>query len=580
MINLLRQIIDIGTDNLERRADRMKVRTLNATCLLGIIVPLINLLVALNTKFASPELILIELSTSTFFFIALYLNYKQYYYLASISATFLVYFACIFSFIETQGQIDHQWFLLVLAIYPFIVLYPREWMSFAFSMLFLMTFLYCFSVDFKNIEEIEESKIQTANNVIYWVLALMTFHQSAWLYYIHKNSVEDVISAKEKAEENDRLKSAFLSNMSHEIRTPMNSIIGFSDYLSRGDLNEDQKKQYAVIINDSCHQLLQVVNDILDISKIETNQMTINDAPTHLIKLVTALYDSFEILTKEKKLNFYLKHNLVEEEAVIGVDEVKLRQILNNLLSNAIKYTNQGSVTFEVRKTKRHLLFIIEDTGSGIKETQQEAIFDRFQQVENEMAVGTGLGLAISKGLAELMNGKIWVESEWQKGSTFYLEIPYHTIHNPITKESKPLALQIPIETPYSKQKVLIAEDETFNFKLLEVMLRQLGAEITWVKNGQDAVNAIQEGQDFDLIFMDIKMPVMDGLEAIRLIRQTHPRIPIIAQSAFAFTDEKERCLEVGCDHYLTKPIPKQELVDIFQKYALTPTNSEQSSMS
>jgi len=581
MINWLQQIIDIGTSNLERRADRMRVRTLNATCILGIVVPTINLLIALSSGFATPALIAIELSTSSFFVLAFYLNFRLKYYIASIMVTFVVYIACLSSFVETQGQVDHHWFLLVLAIYPFIVLYPREWMHFAFSMLFLVTFLLSFYIEFQQIKLLKESQINNANEVIYWVLALMTFHQSAWLYYIHQSNVDDILTSKEKAEENDRLKSAFLSNMSHEIRTPMNSIIGFTEYLSRDDFNENQKKQYAAIINDSCHQLLRVVNDILDISKIETNQMTIKENTTHLIELITSLYKSFEILAKNKNLNFSLQHNLTDTEKIVLVDAVKLRQILTNLLSNAIKYTDQGSVIFEVQQAKNNLLFMVKDTGIGIREDQQEVIFDRFQQIDNGIAIGTGtgLGLAISRGLTELMKGKLWVESEWRKGSTFYLNIPYRPVQKVLPKKVTSPSSIITGDNEILVKKVLIAEDEIFNFKLLEVILQQLGAEIIWVKNGQDAVNAVKKYPYFDLIFMDIKMPIMNGLDAIQIIKQTHPHIPIIAQSAFAFTDERERCLAVGCDHYLTKPIPKQELIDIFQRYAFSPTSVDKSSV-
>ncbi|MEM8523859.1 MAG: ATP-binding protein [Bacteroidota bacterium] len=568
MTNWIQQVIDIGTSSLERRADRMKVRTLNATCILGVVVPTINLIIALASGFATTELILIELATSSFFILAFFLNFRRQYYLASTLVTFVVYLACIFSFWETKGQIDHQWFLLVLAIYPFIVLYPKEWMHFAFSMFFLISFVVCYYIEFPETELIDPSKVHRANEVIYWVLAIMTFHQSIWLYYIHQSNVEDVLSAKEKAEENDRLKSAFLSNMSHEIRTPMNSIIGFSDYLSKDDLDEEQKKQYATIINDSCHQLLRVVNDILDISKIETNQMTINENSTNLIELANALYNNFEILTAKKGLDFQLQHNLKEDEAFVNVDELKLRQVLNNLLSNAIKYTETGYIIFEIQKSESDLLFVVKDTGIGIKEVQQEVIFDRFQQVENGIAVGTGLGLAISKGLAELMNGEIWVESKWQQGSTFYFRIPYQLTRESITEKVEALFPGMPLKTDAQPKQVLIAEDEVFNFKLLEVVLQQLGAVITWVRNGKDAIEAIKENPNFDLIFMDIKMPVMDGLEATRIIKERFPHIPIIAQSAFAFTDERERCIAAGCSHYLTKPIPKQELVTVFQKYA------------
>lgn len=568
MSNFILRIVNIGTHQLEMRADRLKVRTINVSCLFGILIPLINLLIPIFRGYVTIGMILIELSTIAVFLFAFYMNARQKHHFVSILITLLVYITCLLSFIETQGKVAHHWYLLVLAIYPFIVLYPKEWMNFAFAMLFLISFLVCVHIEFPNQGKLDDVQLETANNVIYWTLALMTLYQSVWLYYIHKSSLNDLRVAKEKAEEHDRLKSAFLANMSHELRTPMNSIVGFSEHINQDYTEEKEIKKYARIIHQSSQQLLGIVNDILDISKIETGQVETSEEPTNIIHLLDTLLQFFEISAKDKGLELTLHHQIDPQQAMVLCDPYKLRQILTNFLANAIKYTQKGQVDFGCKMSEGNLIFHVSDTGKGIAPQFHEQVFDHFWQVSDNSTAGTGLGLAISKGFAKLMGGKVWVDSHLNEGAIFYLSIPHKAspmVTAPILQHKTSIMAE---HQDLNIRKVLIAEDELFNFKIIEILFKKLGIGLVWAKNGQEAVEAVAENPNFDLVLMDIKMPVLDGLSAIKIIKDTHPDLPIIAQSAFAFMDEKAKCLEAGCDYYITKPIQKQELMDVLYQIA------------
>jgi len=312
--------------------------------------------------------------------------------------------------------------------------------------------------------------------------------------------------------------------------------------------------------------LLNIVNDILDISKIETGQITINNSVVHIDVLIKSLSDFINVLAVQKSLSLCILNEIPKGDNVIWIDESKLRQIITNLLGNSIKYTKKGFVQLQCSLQDEKLLFVVSDTGIGIAEEDQAKIFDRFSQLENELSSGTGLGLAISKGLTEIMGGNIWFESKINEGSKFYLSVPY-AVPQDIEADStqtKP-ALNFSPEAIFNK--ILIAEDEVFNYKLLEVFFKPFNTEILWAKNGDEAIEIVHQHRDIDFIFMDVKMPILGGIEATKQIKRTHPSIPIIAQSAFAFSEEREICIEAGCDFYLTKPIRRQDLLEIIQQY-------------
>lgn len=381
---------------------------------------------------------------------------------------------------------------------------------------------------------------------------------------------EELVKAKEKAQESDRLKSAFLANMSHEIRTPMNHILGFINMLNDSDLSEEERNEYIDIINTSGQNLLQLINDILDIAKIEAGQLVIRKDKFNLHALLQEIYTNFKIspnLAEKEGLNLYLE-SMVITEKIISADAVRIKQILTNLLSNAIKFTHRGAIRFGYQQDKDGLLtFFVQDTGIGIVPEMRERIFDRFKQADDSDTRkygGTGLGLSISKGLVDLMEGKIYIETEVGKGTTFFFTIP-NAIERKILIAPTPPPPSVTGAT--QQPTILVAEDDDFNFRLLRQMIKSLNLTILRAKNGIEAVELAKKHPEIQLVLMDIKMPQMDGYEATQHIKKQRPNLPIIAQTAHAMSGDKERTMEAGCDDYISKPLTKQLLFNVIHKY-------------
>lgn len=386
-----------------------------------------------------------------------------------------------------------------------------------------------------------------------------------------KEIENQLIEAKKLAEENNKLKSAFLSNMSHEIRTPMNGIIGFSKMLMNRELNEETRANFTKIIVDSSNQLLSIVNDILDISKIETGQVKINPEETSLNDLIMDLFSFFEPKSMPAKLVLLPELSLSIEKATVNIDHQKLKQILTNLLSNALKFTKEGRIKFGYRLAEEKLLFYVSDTGIGIDPAHHELIFDRFLQSNNSLTKvsgGTGLGLAISRGYVELMGGKIWVESKPGEGATFYFTMPYTPVFNnksTVTKQEKksnndPLSIK-------PNQKVLVVEDEEVNFLYIKELLHILDIDIIHARTAGESLELYRKHSDLKLVLMDIKLPDFDGYEAMKGMRKINPVIPIIAQTAYAMEEEKEKMLKSGFNDYIPKPIIKPKLIQLLNQY-------------
>lgn len=382
--------------------------------------------------------------------------------------------------------------------------------------------------------------------------------------------IDDLKSALKKAEESDRLKSSFLANMSHEIRTPMNGILGFSDLLGDDDLSIDDRRMYLEIIKNSGRHLLSIINDIIDISKLDSGLLSasfIDINLNHLMDELLVTYQNEKAVAYKEDLTIELEKSFEENESYIFTDDVRLKQILLNLLSNALKFTNKGHIRFGYTMLNDKLLFFVEDTGKGIAKNKQGVIFERFRQEEENYTRqfgGTGLGLSISIGLVELLGGEMWLVSEEGIGSTFYFTIANNksSISNLIASESYPIS-----NKNISNKKILIAEDMDDNIELLKIILGDKGVSLLFARHGLDAINLCKANDDIDLILMDIQMPVLNGLEATSQIKQFKPDIPIIAMTAFAMAEEKAKCLERGCDDYISKPFTKSDLITVISKH-------------
>lgn len=380
-----------------------------------------------------------------------------------------------------------------------------------------------------------------------------------------QNIEQELIKARIKAEQSDRLKSAFLANMSHEIRTPLNAIVGFSQLLPSAETTEE-KKLYSGIINQNSDILLQLINDILDLSKIEAGTLEYIKRPMNLGEVCRTIYTVHKERVKE---GVTLVFDNEEEDLLMEGDQNRIMQVITNFLTNASKFTYEGEIRFGFGRMDKDIRVYVKDTGIGIEPEKVDHIFERFVKL-NSFAQGTGLGLSICRMIIEKIGGEIGVTSELGKGSTFYFTIPYEETgeHGKFFKESKVVSKGNTVNRVQQIKKILVAEDVESNFILLKNLI---GREYTllWAKDGVEAIEMYKQYQP-DLILMDVKMPRMDGLEATHIIRSYSKEIPIIALTAYAFEADKELALEMGCNDFVTKPISERTLRKALDKYSTT----------
>ncbi len=375
--------------------------------------------------------------------------------------------------------------------------------------------------------------------------------------------------AKKKAEEADRLKSAFLANMSHEIRTPMNGILGFAELLKEPNLTDDKFHSYIAMIEKSGARMLNIINDILDLAKIESGQVEVVESRTNVNEMLQYICDFFRPEAKRKGIQLTHSGQLPDRQAVVRSDREKLYAILTNLVKNAIKYTDKGHIELTLAKGPDGLEFCVKDTGIGIPRELYQVIFDRFVQADmsdKRAFQGAGLGLAITKAYVEMLGGTIWVDSEPGQGSMFHVSLPYRPasemagLELVVAQHSEDLSLSKPL-------KILIVEDDDISAKLLSMALAKVSVDLFRAVNGVDAVQFFRTHPDMDLILMDLKLPTMDGFEAVRRIRQFNHKVPIIAQTAYGLHGDREKALQAGCDDYIAKPIKRKELLALVEKY-------------
>lgn len=378
--------------------------------------------------------------------------------------------------------------------------------------------------------------------------------------------------AKEQAEQSDKLKSAFLANMSHEIRTPMNGILGFSQLLLEAE-NEEERREFVEIINKNGTHLLSLINDIIDLSKIEVGMLTIQNSEfslNHLVEEASVLFRGNSKVQEGKiKLNIY--KSLEEGDDVIIADRTRLKQIFINLISNAFKFTNKGMVEVGYVLRTHSLLCYVKDTGVGIKEEDQEDIFNRFMQANlthRPEFEGAGLGLAISEAFVQLMGGRIWVDSTPGEGSTFSFTIPFQQGTQPLFKNFK--VDNTTMDTNWSNKVILVAEDVSTNYLLIKTALKKTDVGLVWAKNGQEAVDECQKDQQIDLVLMDVRMPIMDGYEATRQIKKIRPDLPVITQTSYAMDGDREESIRAGCDDYIAKPFEIKDLMELIARHFQT----------
>ncbi|MEZ5070065.1 MAG: ATP-binding protein [Bacteroidales bacterium] len=380
-------------------------------------------------------------------------------------------------------------------------------------------------------------------------------------------------NARDRARESDRLKTSFLANMSHEIRTPMNGILGFANLLRDPDISQENRDLYLKHIEYSSNQLMNIIDDIIDISKIESGQLKISNKPIRINAILDELYSSYFHRIRgdapgQKKVAFKLVKGDESPNFTVVCDDFRLSQVFHNLIGNAIKFTPEGRFpSATASKNNRHIEFFVSDTGIGIPPEKREIIFERFGQVDDRKGAhkGTGLGLPISKNLISLMGGEMWLETAEGQGSTFYFTLPL--VVESEVEEGHVLISNKTYNWP--GKLILVAEDEEMNWFFIREMLRKSGAEIVRAKNGVEAVEFCRRGGP-DIVLMDLKMPELDGMEATREIRSFDTDIPIIAQTAHVMAEEKEECKKAGCNFFVTKPIDRTILMEYIDRYFRT----------
>ncbi len=416
----------------------------------------------------------------------------------------------------------------------------------------------CISIILKKGKQIDNKKI------------IETFIKQVSIILYYKQVEKDLIIAKEKAVASDNLKTAFIANISHEIRTPLHAINGFSKILSTKKIDREKEKQYLQYIVTNCNTLQNLLDDLINISQIESGQLKIHKKNFNVGKLFEDIKEHYSETLKltNGKVDLIYDVNAETKDLVINSDLLRIKQILGNLLSNAIKYTKEGQIRFGCKIVGNELMFYVKDTGIGIENDKIQIIFERFQWVDNNnQYIGTGLGLSIAKSLSQLLGGEIWVESEINKGSVFYFTIPLDKTNLNTVKKDKAIESLDSKALNWKDKTILIAEDDDFNFLIIHEAIEEANAKILRAKTGYEVLEICKKEKNIDIILMDIQMPVMNGYEASVKVLEHFPDMKIIAQTAYTLENEKSKLLKAGCIDYISKPIDIVEMIQKLDKH-------------
>ncbi len=542
--------------------------TLFYSIIIGILATIVNILLIMNI------LLTIIMVMGTLIFIILYYfsRFKNYY--KPVLWIFILFIMTVFPFswFLNAGLMGSTLYVGIILLVLFIII-TRGVLKIYVSLLFITEIFTTILIEYKRPDLItsymnRDQQFADISMTLAFSLVILT----VVIIFIKKNiDVERL-----KAEENNLLKTYFLANISHEIRTPMNGILGFTELLRENDLPESERDRYLNVIRTSGNHLLKLINDVINISRIEAGHSEINERTFNINTLLRDLFDFFKIQISRdnREIDFKYNFHFDDNSAFISADDIKIRQTLLNLLGNAYKFTETGSIEFgyslqeSSSRKYSNLLFYVKDTGIGIGTPDQKMIFDIFKQVDDSHTRkygGTGLGLSITRRLVELMGGEIWVESDLDSGSTFYFTIPYTAAHQ--NSENLHAAVVRSENMGDNNGLVLIVEDNDDSYRYLERVLEKQGFTLLRAVNGREAVEFARMYINIMIILMDIQLPVMNGYEATKRIREFNPSVPIIAQTGNAFEEDRLKCLEAGCSSFITKPLDINHLLDIISNF-------------
>jgi len=523
----------------------------------------INIFLGFDANLIILPLIAAIIFTGTYF----WAKCQKYFFLLKVFVNVLSIVFVNFFWYYNYGSHGPAPYFFVIISSLIIFIWQKKQLFIVYGIL-IINILILFYLDYANPEITANYKSNGTRITDVYTGCIM---YGAFIFVLVNNARKSLMSEYEKAKRSDNLKTAFLANMSHEIRTPMNGILGFSELLDDDELTPEQRREYINIINERGRHLMAIINDILDIAKIDSNQLDVSKVTFdlhHLLDDILISYKNEQKQNGKEHIKIILEKAVDEEKSYITSDDLRIRQILNNLLSNALKFTKTGFIKFGYTIQGNKLEFFVQDTGKGIAKEKQPIIFERFRQEEETYTRqfgGTGLGLSISRGLVELLDGDIRFDSEEGKGSTFFFTIPY----NPSREVSAMYEKKDPVKKEYdfSDKLALIVEDEDYNSELLRFYLKETKVRLLFAKNGKIAVDLCQSNPSIDIIIMDIQLPVMNGLDATREIRKFRGNIPIIALSAYVYEDDKKRYFDAGINDFLAKPVRSEKLKEIMSEY-------------
>ncbi len=460
------------------------------------------------------------------------------------------------------------WFFLIILVYSYLIFMMSGRQLLILSVILVLNVLVLFFYEETHPNALGNYPSNTMRLLDFYSAILLTGATAYVLMTIAKRSY---LTQYKKAKIADKLKSSFLANMSHEIRTPLNAIVGFSNLLADGTIKEEERDEYISIINNSNETLLQLIDDILDVSMIEADQVKITKSDFSVNKQMKQLETTYLPIIKKKKQDaVQLKLNLPEDSFWIKSDQIRINQVMVNLLNNAIKFTHKGSIEFGFEPKGNYLKFYVKDTGIGVQEAYLDHLFDRFYKIENDnkkLYRGTGIGLYLCKRIVELLGGTIHVESKFGKGSMFYFYLPAEnlTIEPAVVSNNKTEKTRQKTNT--TKATILIVEDDESSRIYFKKVLEEMNWKILEATGGKEGVDIFAQQEDIKVVLLDIRLPEISGFDILKELKKIRPEVPVIAQTAFAMSGDEEKCLAAGFDDYLSKPVKKETLIQKLQRF-------------